>query len=76
MGIQSQEIKIGATPQAIVCAYQNKGGSEHAVKIRFAGSFLLASVFTITARALIKTLRPADLSSSAASQATDTLQKV
>jgi hypothetical protein len=60
-----------------VCAvtYIN-GGSAHAVKVRLTGSFLPASVFTITASALIKTFRPADLSSSAVSHWADTLQKV
>ena len=33
-----------------------EGGSEQAMKMRFAGSFLLASVFTITAMALISIL--------------------
>lgn len=54
--------------------YQNKGGSEAATKTRFGGSFLFASVFTITAMALINTLRPADFSS-ASSLPVETLEK-
>lgn len=54
--------------------YRN-GGSEQAMKIRLAGSFLLASVFTITAMAFINTFRPAAFCSETSSSV-ETLVKL